>query len=134
MSKSISGKCCCGKVEWQAQLPPAIVLNCHCTMCRELSGADYSSWVVLPAAQFSLTSGEDNISNYQATEKFSKSFCSNCGSTVTCVNNAKFPDHIYVARGNISDDFDLPVQLQVYTEDKADWIDINADIPVFTPK
>jgi hypothetical protein len=133
MSQSISGNCCCGKVEWQAELPPTIVLNCHCTMCRSLSGADYSSWVVLPAAQFRITSGEENISTYQATEKFSRSFCSSCGSTVTCVNNAKFPDHIYVARGNITDEVELPVQLQVYTDDKAAWIDANPDIPVLNP-
>jgi hypothetical protein len=133
MSEFINGKCCCGNVEWQAELPPAIVLNCHCNMCRELSGADYSSWVVLPAAQFSLKSGVDNITSYQATENFSRSFCASCGSTITCVNNAKFPDHIYVARGNITDEVELPVQLQVYTEDKAAWIDINPDIAVLNP-
>ncbi len=133
MNNSMAGKCCCGKVEWQVELPPTIVLNCHCTMCRSLSGADYSSWVVVPDAQFRLLSGQDNISSYQATEKFSKTFCASCGSTVTCVNNAKFPDHIYVARGNIIDDVELPVQLQVYTEDKAAWIDIDPKIAVFNP-
>jgi len=102
-------------------------------MCRELSGADYSSWVVMKSNQFTLVKGSDILSRYQATEKFSKSFCSKCGSTVSCVNDEKFPDHIYVARGNISSEIELPVNLQVYTDDKADWLVLNEAIPVYNP-
>ena len=130
MSTSVSGKCHCGAIAWHAELPPTIVLNCHCNMCRQLSGADYSSWLVFPASQFTLAMGEANISEYQATENFSKSFCATCGSTISCVNNEKFSEHIYVARGNIEDDFDLPTQLQVYIADKAAWAELNENIPV----
>ena len=100
-------------------------------MCRQLSGADYSSWVIFPAEKYKVKTGSDSISNYQATEKFSKSFCAKCGSTISCVNNDKFPKHIYVARGNIGGEFNLPVDIQVYTGDKADWINLNEDIPAF---
>ena len=89
-----------------------------------------SSWLVLPASQFTLAKGEANISEYQATESFSKFFCANCGSTISCVNNEKFPEHIYVTRGNIEGDFDLPTQVQVYVADKAAWVELNENIPV----
>ena len=133
MSTSITGKCHCGAIEWEAKLPPKIVLNCHCNMCRKLSGADYSSWVIFPVDQYRIKTGTVNISQYQATEKYSKSFCRKCGSTISCVNNDKFPKHIYVARGNILSNVDLPVELQVYTTDKAAWLEINEDIPIFNP-
>ena len=133
LKSSIFGKCHCGKVEWEAEPPPKIVLNCHCNMCRLLSGADYSSWIIFPTENYSVKTGTEYISDYQATDTFSKSFCRNCGSTISCVNNAKFPQHTYVARGNISSDFDSPVDIQVYTEDKASWVALNEDIPAFNP-
>jgi len=133
MNSSIFGKCHCGLIEWEARLPPKIVLNCHCNLCRELSGADYSSWVIVPTGKFKLTKGIEHVSEYQATYNYSKSFCSKCGSTISCVNNDKFPECTYVARGSIINEVSLPVDIQVYTTDKAGWIDINDDIPVFNP-
>ncbi|GAA5524793.1 hypothetical protein Maes01_01352 [Microbulbifer aestuariivivens] len=100
-------------------------------MCRSLSGADYSSWVVIPSAQFSIRSGQDDIAHYQASENFSKSFCKNCGSTISCVNDDKFPGHIYLAKGGITSEFDMPAQIQVFTEFKARWVTLDESIPVF---
>ena len=133
MSKKIMGKCHCGSVAWEADLPPKIVLICHCNMCRELSGSDYSTWVVMKSEDFTLLKGAELLNSYQATDKFSKSFCSQCGSTVKCVNNDKFPDHIYVARGNIISDIELNANVQVYTADKADWVALDEAIPVYSP-
>jgi len=133
MTGVIRGSCHCKAVTWQAELPPKIVLNCHCGMCRQLSGADYSAWVVIPNEQFRIVEGGDNIRHYNASEHFSKTFCKHCGSTVSCVNNAKFPDHSYVARGSILGDITLPVDLQVYTNDRAPWIHLDPDIPAYNP-
>jgi hypothetical protein len=101
-------------------------------MCRSLSGADYSSWVVIPSKQFSIVSGGEDLTEYQASEAFAKSFCKKCGSTVNCINNDKFPDHTYVAKGNISTDFDIPAEIQVFTKFKASWVNIDESIPVFS--
>lgn len=131
MNKPIFGQCHCGTIKWTATLPHRIALNCHCNMCRSLSGADYSSWLVLPFDQFSVLSGKDHLSAYEASDNFSKSFCSKCGSTVSCVNNDKFPGHIYVAKGNITSEFDIPAEIQVFTQFKADWVTIDEQPPVF---
>jgi hypothetical protein len=130
MKDSISGQCHCGVIQWEATLPHKIALNCHCNMCRSLNGADYSSWIVIPSNQFSILSGADTLSTYLASEKFLKSFCSQCGSTVSCINNDKFPDHLYIAKGQITSEFSLPPEIQVYTKDKADWVTIDEGIPV----
>jgi len=133
MTEVFEGRCHCGAVQWQAQLPTTIVLNCHCNMCRQLSGADYSSWVVIKDAQFTLLQGADQLQSYQASTHFSKTFCRRCATPVSLVNLDKFPGHTYVARGTVSTDIDLPVNLQVYTDDKACWAALAADIPVLNP-
>lgn len=130
MKDSISGQCHCGSVKWAATLPHKIALNCHCNMCRSLNGADYSSWIVIPTAQFSVLSGQEEITEYQASEKFSKSFCKKCGSTVSCINDDKFPNHTYVAKGNVTTNFDIPAKTQVFTKYKASWVNIDDSIPV----
>ena len=130
MKDSISGQCHCGAVKWTASLPHKVALNCHCNMCRSLSGADYSSWVVLPEGQFSLLSGKEDLTKYQASEKFSKSFCSVCGSTVCCFNDDKFPEFIYVAKGNITSKYPPPAEIQVFTKDKGSWVTLDESIPV----
>jgi len=133
MTDKIDGACHCGAVQWQAQLPTTVVLNCHCNMCRQLSGADYSSWVVLKDAQFTLLQGADQLQSYQASEHFSKTFCRHCATTVNMVNRDKFPGHIYVARGTVRSECELPVNLQVYTNDKASWVSLAEGIPVLNP-
>lgn len=133
MSDTITGSCHCGTVQWQATLPSHVALNCHCNLCRSLSGADYSSWLIFPEAQFRILTGADNTTAYQATEKFQRTFCRSCGSTITCVNNDKFPQHIYVAKGNITSAYDQGPDVQVYTQDKASWVAIDEAIPVFNP-
>jgi hypothetical protein len=130
MNGSISGQCHCGTVQWQVALPHKITLNCHCNMCRSLNGADYSSWLIFPADQFSVNSGAEALTWYEASSSFSKSFCSTCGSTVSCINDDKFPDHIYVAKGNITSRFKQSAEIQVYTKDKACWVVIDESIPV----
>ena len=133
LSEFLEGGCHCKKITWRVQLPPTIALNCHCNMCRALSGADYSSWLVFPDEQFTLLGGEQQLVEYAATEEFIRRFCSACGATVTCVNNNKFPGHTYVAKGNVSSGFNLPPQIQVYIDDKAPWVTIDSSIPVFQP-
>ncbi len=132
MNESISGSCHCGQVQWTATLPHKIALNCHCNMCRSLSGADYSSWIIVPDESYSITSGEDCLTEYAASKVFSKTFCNQCGSTVKCVNSEKFPGHTYVAKGNITSEFDIPAQIQVFTEFKASWVTPDAEIPVYS--
>ena len=132
-AEALSGQCHCGTVRWQVTLPPKLVINCHCNMCRQLSGADYSSWVVFPAAQFSLLAGQGGITAYQVTEQFSKTFCATCGATVSAINNSKFPGCVYVARGNITTPAELLVNFQVFTHDKAPWVCLHENIPDFNP-
>ena len=133
MENLITGQWHCGTVQWQAVLPHKMALNCHCNMCRSLSGADFSSWVVFAAANFKLTSGIEGLTTYQASDTFSKSFCTKCGSTVSCINDAKFPNHVFITKGNITSEFSLPAKIQVCTTDKANWVEIDENIAVFNP-
>ena len=129
----ISGSCHCRSAQWEFSLPIKTVVKCHCGNCRKMQSADYSSWIILPAEQFKLTVGKDHITNYQVNEVSSKNFCSKCGSATHLINGKHFPDNFVLPLGavdNYSDE--LAPQIQMYTPDKASWINIHEDEPVFS--
>ena len=70
------GSCHCGKVRYEVTTDLASVIACNCSMCSRAG----TLLTFVPAEQFKLLSGEDNVTNY----KFNKHvihhvFCSTCG-------------------------------------------------------
>lgn len=129
----IKGSCHCGAVAWAFSLPIKTVVKCHCNNCRKLQGSDYSSWVVVPQSQFEVLSGQDVVSLYKANETSSKSFCSTCGSAAYLVNGKHFPGHFVLPLGAVNNyENKLAPQIQVYTTDKAAWVNLHEDEPVFS--
>jgi len=130
VSDPVQGSCQCGAVTWEFDLPIKLAVMCHCTLCRKLSGTDYSSHVFVAEDQFRILAGEDQLSTYDATPDTSKSFCKICGSPVVGRNNKRMPGHVVVGRGSIDSDVDIRPSLQVFTESKGDWVTIHDDIKV----
>jgi hypothetical protein len=127
------GSCHCDTVRWEFTLPIKTVVKCHCRNCRKLQGADYSTWAVVPAEQYSITKGSDTVTKYQASEKSSKSFCSSCGTPVFLINGKHFPENVVLALGGLDNySEELAPQIQVYTPDKADWVNLHEDEPIFS--
>jgi len=129
----VKGSCYCGSVQWEFTLPVKTVVKCHCSMCRKSQGSDYSTWVVVPSEQFTITKGSEAFTKYQANEKSSKNFCSCCGTPVFSVNGKHFPKHVVLALGTLDSYSEkLAPQIQVYTPDKAEWVKLHDDEPIFS--
>ena len=75
--QSHTGGCQCGKVRYQVQLDlTAPVISCNCSMCGR-SGTLLS---FVPARQFQLLSGEDQLTDYQFNHHvIHHLFCKMCG-------------------------------------------------------
>lgn len=70
------GQCHCGAVRFTATTALDGLGDCNCSRCRRLG------WVMqsLPATDFVLESGEDNLTLYRFnTEKIDHLFCKTCG-------------------------------------------------------
>jgi hypothetical protein len=75
-AKTYSGQCHCGAVRYTARTDLATPGDCNCSRCRRLG------WVMqsLPAADFTLESGEDQLTAYHFnTDTIDHLFCRNCG-------------------------------------------------------
>ena len=73
------GGCHCGSVQFSVYLDtskPQQVEDCNCSICA-MSGNDH---IIVPARNFELTAGADNLSHYQFNTKVAEhSFCKTCG-------------------------------------------------------
>jgi len=131
----IKAECRCGKVKLSFSLPVTKVVQCHCESCRKMNGSDYSSWIVINNDQIRIVDGNDHIKKFKLNNLSSKSFCSTCGTGVFGINGKHFKNHKLVPLGIVNNyTKEIKPQVQVYTENKAKWVELHKGIPVFPVK
>jgi hypothetical protein len=70
------GGCHCGRVRYEVETTLESVMSCNCSICQK-RGAILT---FVPAPQFTLLSGEDDLTDYQFNKKIVHHlFCSRCG-------------------------------------------------------
>ena len=128
-----NGRCHCGTVRWEFTLPVKTVVKCHCENCRKLQGSDYSTWAMVPSDQHSITAGNDFVTVYEDEEKSTKYFCSQCGCTAYLINRKYFPNEVVLALGLLENyREELAPQIQVFTPEKAPWVNLHEDEPIYS--
>ncbi len=118
----MQGSCLCGQVTFDIQHVLTVV-NCHCTQCRQMSGAAFSSYVVVRDDHFGLTTGKDKVATYDATERATKHFCTSCGSAIYNVNPELHPGLSFVYLGTLDDHEGLTPKANIHCSSKLPWVD-----------
>ncbi len=76
MARTYTGGCQCGKVRYEVELELGEVLACNCSRCGKLG----SVLAFVPAAQFKLSSGEHDLTEFRFNRHVIQHyFCSTCG-------------------------------------------------------
>jgi hypothetical protein len=71
-----TGGCHCGQVRYEVETKLEPVISCNCSICQK-RGALVT---FVPAAQFTLLSGADDLTDYQFNNKIVHHlFCNRCG-------------------------------------------------------
>ena len=73
------GKCFCGAVELKASGEPAGMGYCHCASCRSWSAGPVNAFTLWPAANVTVTKGEEHIGAYAKTPQSIRKWCKVCG-------------------------------------------------------
>ena len=103
--QTYTGHCHCGAVRFEAQLDlTKPVISCNCSHCG------MKGWLLtfIPATQFTLHSGEENLTEYRFNKKHIEHlFCKTCG--VQCFARGKDKDgnDTYAVNVRTLDDVDL---------------------------
>lgn len=71
-----TGGCHCGKIRFEAEMEADKAMSCNCSLCAKRG----SLLAFIPEEQFTLLSGEDNLTDYQFNKKvIHHYFCKTCG-------------------------------------------------------
>jgi hypothetical protein len=128
----LTGGCFCGAIRYQATGRPLSATNCHCTMCRRVTGAPFLTWFSVRAGDFQMLRGKP--ARFNTSEHVTRSFCSRCGTHLT-FQYANLPDILYVTSCSLDDPTLAPPVDNIYTDARLAWIgpdglpDYRADHP-----
>ena len=123
-----SGGCLCGAVQYRATADPIRAVNCHCGMCRRVSGAAFLTHVHFPIGAFTWTQGEPT--RYRSSASAARGFCPQCGSTLT-MHEAVLDDRVQVTLGSLDQAAEVRPDDHVWTESQLPWLRIDDDLPRF---
>ena len=128
---SLTGRCYCGAVRYEADGPPAFKGQCHCRECQYITGGAPNVFIAMPIAGFKYTKGEPKQFTRSDLERpVTREFCPNCGTHV--VTRAQGFPAVIVKVGTLDDpkQFGDP-QMAIYTMDKQSFHQIPSGIATF---
>ena len=76
----MQGKCLCGGVKFALSGELPNLYQCHCSLCRKVSGSSSNAAFVIDLAQMSWIEGEELVQKYESDTGYKSHFCSACGS------------------------------------------------------
>lgn len=131
-SETVTGGCSCGAIIYEIDLPTLACGHCHCSMCRRPHGASYVTWGIVPAEQFRVTSGAEQLKTYKSSAHGRRQFCGVCGSQLFCWHEGSDgapPKVIDVTIASLHGDIDRRPQAHYFYDSRATWTDVNDDLP-----
>lgn len=115
----MKGKCLCGAVEFELDGDIPNLYQCHCSLCRKVTGSAANAAFRIGAGQLRWVSGRQKISEYVTATGFKSHFCGDCGSPLP---NLTGNDRSYwVPVGLLEGDEELELVAHLFTGSRAAW-------------
>jgi len=113
------GKCLCGEVRFvlAGELPN--LYQCHCSLCRKVTGSSANAAFRVERSQLRWEAGAALVREYQTASGFKSHFCSNCGSPLP--NLTADDSAWWVPAGLLEGGAGLRVGAHLYVASRAPW-------------
>jgi len=111
------GGCQCGAVRYRVTGAPTRVVACHCTTCKQRTGAAYGIGVYFEDSQVEFTGGELRSYEFHSAESgrwLRNEFCVCCGTALTWTLEMR-PGMRAIAGGTFDDPSWYRVQAHIWT-------------------
>ena len=125
----VIGGCLCGAIKYEISSLLQFSRNCHCSMCRKLTGAAFATWAYVKFNNFRWIQGEAQLGMYESSEEVTRTFCKVCGSTMQYVAKQTIQDAFGLALGTVDGDPGCKPMRHVMVDSKAPWFDITDHLP-----
>ena len=131
MSEPYRGSCLCGGIRFEVDEFAPRTGNCHCSMCRKFHGAAYATFAEALSGHFRWTAGEDLLKGYTAENATTRTFCSNCGSSLTFSSPSADPELVEIALGCFDDEVPIRPDAHIFVASGAHWATPDDDLPQY---
>ena len=125
-TRTLTGRCLCGAIEYEVKDEFVYALNCHCSSCRRATGAAFKSFAGLPRDKLRVTQGADALLIY-GNERAHDARCSRCGSFLYSIVREGACAHVTL--GTLVDSPSLKPTAHIFVGSKAPWFTITDDLP-----
>ena len=127
-TRTSSGSCLCGGVQFSITLPTKWVAHCHCTRCQRAHGAAFVTWVGVEEGQAAIRDEASLLRWHAADEGGNRGFCGRCGSPMF-FRSARYPGELHIARALFLDPVDRSPQINAFYDTHVDWVTVAGDLP-----
>ena len=124
----LTGSCLCHGVRYEIDGALEAITNCHCSLCRKMSGSAFSSGASVAASSFRIVSGQELLKQWESSPGYFRQFCSRCGSPLFKIKT-KDPNVIRLRVGSLDGDPGVKVSKHMHVKSKAPWVEINDGLP-----
>ena len=125
----LKGSCLCGKIAYQIRGGVGNLTHCHCSMCRKQHGAAFTTYARVAWDAFKFTSGADLVREFRSSAAVTRTFCSECGSTIQFIRDNR--PGFGLAVGTMDSDPIRRPTAQIWAKDKASWWVLHDEPPYF---
>ncbi len=124
----IHGSCLCGGVRFEIAGKVSAIGQCHCSLCRKVSGT--ASNAILLTAQRSLrwTQGKELAQVYARPTGWTTAFCRVCGSPLPLPHPG---GKLFFVPAGLLDDPGTRIEQHIYVGSKASWDEIAGSAPQY---
>ena len=120
------GRCLCGAVSFEVDLPAQSCVNCHCESCRRQCSAPMTTFIGVSDEQWRWTGTRPKT--YNSSPGVERTFCPNCGSPISFRSQRMSGTmHFYVCSMEQPEAFSP--MLHAAIEEKLSWLKLADDLP-----
>lgn len=126
-----SGSCSCGRVQFELDGRPLVMMHCHCSRCRRARGAAHATNLAWKLESLRYTLGEEMLTVFDlpGAQHFGTTFCSHCGGFVARRSLGR--GFVVVPVGALDSDPDIHAMAHQFVASKAAWFDITDGVPQY---
>lgn len=127
----LTGQCLCGDIRFEADGELALQANCHCSDCKQVTGAAFATLLFMKESDVKITGKTKEFKHsVDSGNSLSKHFCPKCGSQMFGSNTAR-PGSIALRAGSTNEQELVKPQFNVYASGKLDCTILDESIPAF---
>lgn len=122
----LTGGCFCGYVRYRVTGTPRDPTNCHCSICRRVSGGPFVAWFTATEHEFAITAGLP--ASFRSSDHARREFCPRCGSPLT-FRSTHAPGSVDVTTCTLDDPEAVPPRDHTHTSSQLSWIRLADGLP-----